>query len=178
MSHVIQRLSLPGICVLGLLTVSSKFSHAAVPPAPFGGSVSFEVAQSEPQDVVAADFNADHHLDLAIAAYGSDSDPGAVTVLLNDGAGGFADNYELSTGLRPYGLAAADFNHDGRDDLASVQGGGGSTSVYVYTSNGNGTFTQKQILTAGAFPISAVAGLFNADVHVDVAVANNVSGGI
>jgi hypothetical protein len=67
-----------------------------------------------PYVVVTADFNADHHLDLAVTDNGS----GDVSVLAGDGAGGFAAPHAFGDLSGVGALAAADLNGDDSPDLA------------------------------------------------------------
>lgn len=64
---------------------------------------------------------------------------------------------------------AADFNGDGRPDLA----GSGADVVSVMLGNGNGTFQTKIDFPVAAPPQSVTAGDFNSDGRVDVVAALN-----
>ena len=87
---------------------------------------------TSPTFVVAGDFNGDGKADLAVTNH----DSANVTVLLGNGAGGFspASGSPFASGVFPSSLAAADFNHDGRTDLAVVNTGPGNVSVLMNTT--------------------------------------------
>jgi hypothetical protein len=96
----------------------------------------FDLARSVPiglpiSSVVAADFNQDGHMDLAVNSGNSRPvlplhpgiivsavTPGATSILLGDGQGNFDPPVRYTTGAAPTGLAAGDFNSDGAPDLA------------------------------------------------------------
>jgi hypothetical protein len=102
----------------------------------------------------AADFNNDGHADFVIAPSTSVSDPSHDTrdhvfyVNLGNGDGTFLEplifnSYELSS----YdGVAAADFNNDGKVDLAAASSG----YLDIYTGNGDGTFGSNDDGTFGS----------------------------
>ena len=86
-----------------------------------------------PTMVVAADFNGDRFLDLAVLCEGSNS----VAVLLGDGRGGFTASSSAAAGNVPTGLALGDVNGDGRVDLLI---GNQFGDVLVLSGNGDGSF--------------------------------------
>ncbi|HXN45590.1 MAG TPA: VCBS repeat-containing protein [Bryobacteraceae bacterium] len=141
---------------------------AAAPNSPFA-------VGSYPESVVAADFNADGKLDIAVAGVGLYSATGSnVTVLLGDGTGGFTavQSGPAATGDSPTALATADFNEDGLPDLAVINPETGTIAVLL--GNGTGGFTSAtgSPFTAGTQPVSLAAGDFNVDGKPDFAVVN------
>jgi hypothetical protein len=74
-------------------------------------------------------------------------------------------------GTRPFSVAIADFNGDGKVDMAVTSGG--SNSVSVLLGNGDGTFQAAVNYPTGTNPTSVTVGDFNGDGQLDLAVANN-----
>jgi hypothetical protein len=75
-----------------------------------------------------------------------------------------------NTGLSPLGVISADFNQDGKLDLAITNSG--DTTVSILLGNGNGTFTAQPPLVSGNTPYSLAAGDFNGDGVPDLVVTN------
>src|SRR5271155_1643269 len=103
--------------------------------------------------VTVADVNKDGHPDLIVAGFplsGSASDP-AVEVFLNNGGhillGDGTGHFSLMAGSQfaaAGNLVAADFNGDGKMDIATVAAATGNNNqetVGIFRGNGNGTFT-------------------------------------
>ena len=66
---------------------------------------------------------------------------------------------------KPYGIVAADFNGDGKTDIA-VMIDNNSTSTWellIYLGNGDGTFTAGGAYLTGETNVQVVAGDFNGD---------------
>jgi hypothetical protein len=104
-----------------------------------GGTVKFSPASgspyatgANPTSVVAADFNADKKLDLAVANFtGQD-----VTILLGAGNGTFTAGATVNIGQPLLSVTAGDFDGDGKIDLVAGTNG----QVFVLLGNGDGTF--------------------------------------
>jgi len=128
-----------------------------------------------PSQIVAADFNNDGILDVATSNGGNSQDGDTVSVLLGQPGGRFGNQKVAIVGSDPLGLAAGDFNNDGRVDLVVANFGvlssnNGSFSLLV--GNGDGTFQPAVNFTAGDFPDAIAAADFNGDGNPDVVVGN------
>ena len=84
--------------------------------------------------VVTADFNGDGIPDLA-ALTGSYPKSGHVAVLLGNGDGTFQAPAGFHVRLNPFSLIVADFNHDGKPDLAAINGDS-TISILLNTTPG------------------------------------------
>ena len=79
--------------------------------------------------MVVGDFNNDGTVDLAIANAGNDT----VTLLLGRGDGTFmqAAGSPYAVGRSPFAIVAADFNGDGKLDLAVANSEDGTVSILL-----------------------------------------------
>lgn len=133
----------------------------------------FRVGNS-PSAVIAADFNGDGRLDLAVT---NESD-NTVSILLGIPGGTFAAQTTYPAGSSPTGLVAGDFDGDGKLDLAVMDSCGSCTVspnlVTILLGNGDGSFRAQGTYATGGGPIGIVAADFNADGKLDLAIANEV----
>ncbi|WP_169542115.1 FG-GAP repeat domain-containing protein [Solirubrobacter soli] len=107
-------------------------------------------AGAGPRAVAAADFDGDGDNDVAV----SDESGNDVMLLRNNGPGGFGQENPSGTptGARPGDLVAADFNGDGRPDVAVVNRDANTVSVLLRNASNDG-------FTAGlGSPIAVSAG--------------------
>lgn len=137
----------------------------------------YEAASSSPQKMRVADFDGDPGLDILVAAAGTDSGPGEVTILRNRGDGTLNDD-GFGTDYHPWAAAAGDFDGDGCVDLAIGDSGHSASDVHVYLNDCSAGMSEGGVFIAGDFPVDAIAALLDADQHLDLAIANNVSGGV
>jgi len=119
--------------------------------------------------LAAGDFDSDGDLDLAVAKTGVLTN--AVTVLLNDGAGGFGVMTDYSVGSFPTEVAAGDWDDDGDVDLAVANTNSGTISILH--NDGSAHFpiqTVEPLLTSGAFAEGVAAADMNGDGSADLLV--------
>ena len=81
---------------------------------------------------------------------------------------GFAPHVDYAAGSYNVGLAMADFNRDGRQDVAVADG---SHGVAVLLGNGSGGFGTATPYGLDGSPSAIVTGDFNGDAKPDIAVA-------
>ncbi|MFP5226749.1 MAG: FG-GAP-like repeat-containing protein [Acidobacteriota bacterium] len=138
----------------GTITVELGNGDGSFTPSPLS-----PIAGSIVRGLVMGDFNGDGVLDLATVNYGNN----AVTILLGNGDGSFTagDALTLPQGTYPGTLALADFNQDGKLDLAvSTQ----TSSLDIFLGNGDGTFTET---TANPTGITGPSAISVADINGD-----------
>lgn len=121
--------------------------------------------------ITVVDLNGDQKLDVIVADYHFGFPVGNnLSVLLGNGAGGFAPRKAFSTGTVITDLTTGDFNGDGKLDVATSTFSG----VWVLPGDGTGSFgtpTQYQTGT-GSFNYGIKAADFNGDSKPDLVTAN------
>jgi hypothetical protein len=164
----------------------------------FRAAKNFEVGDS-PMSVTSGDFDGDGKADLATADDPSNPASGniadSVSVLLGNGDGTFKDARRFSFPVgpdnhaNPRQVVSADFDGDGKADLAVANRGGGDIGgsgccnagyVRVLVGNGDGTFSEGEYLGNAPGmkrPASLTTADFDRDGIADLAIAQeNLSG--
>ncbi len=110
---------------------------------------------------------------------GGASNPALFSVTNSTNSPAFGPPGPIAVGNGPVDVIAADFNNDGKPDLAVVTECGSDPSCSPFTSsksidillgNGNGTFSTRSRLTNLSFATSAAVGDFNHDGNMDLVV--------
>lgn len=117
--------------------------------------------------ICTADFNGDGSIDIAAA-----NKTGTVSILLNDGAGGFGTASDFTVGYLANAICTADFNNDSIPDLATTNLG--PWTVSAIPGDGSGGFGTG--ITFGAnTPYAITSADFNGDGNADLAVGTQYS---
>jgi len=141
----------------------------------FNKPISYPTGQA-PVYVAAADFNGDNVLDLAVANNGAGTTTlsgASVSILLGLGNGTFGATTNFPAGNGPTSIAIADYNVDGRPDLAvSAQT---DNAVALILGLGDGTFSPPIEIPVDTNPVSLATAVFTDSGQPDLVVANNGS---
>jgi hypothetical protein len=86
-----------------------------------------------PQSAAVADFNGDGLPDIALANAGPSGYTGSVVLFTGTGGGAFKLEASAGAGSNPYFVIAADFNGDGKPDLAVANIDGNNVSILLNT---------------------------------------------
>ncbi|MGH9713763.1 MAG: FG-GAP-like repeat-containing protein [Candidatus Acidiferrales bacterium] len=137
---------------------------------------------NSPVWVATGDFNGDTVLDLAVANNGaptSSNTGNTVSILLGqvnatgNATGTFGTKVDFPAGTAPASIAVADFNVDGRLDLAVADQTDNAISILL--GLGNGLFGPNFELPVQTNPVSVATTDFDANGRPDVVVANRGS---
>src|SRR5262249_46807645 len=127
--------------------------------------------------IAADDLDGDGRTDLVTVNAEIFNPAGSASVLLNSGGGQFAGARDyLSTaiinGPVPDDAVTADFNGDGKLDLAVANGTFNSNSVGVILGNGDGSFGPPADYATSPESLSIAAGDLNGDGKPDLVTAD------
>ena len=121
---------------------------------------------SQPYNLEAADLDGDGDVDLATV----DQTANTVTIMLNDGSGGFVVLGPIVGFTRPEALAARDFDDDGDVDLAVANAG--TNEVMLLINDGCAWFTTGGVTGVGESPHGIVSGDLDGDGDHDLVVSD------
>src|SRR5579872_2635960 len=113
------------------------------------------------------DFNADGKLDIAVGVTNKDGS-GEIDIYLGRGDGTFAKPVKNLTVVANAVMLAADFNGDGKLDLAVLDGRGNTT---IFLGNGHGKMVQQQVFSSPDGSLTASD--FNGDGKLDLVVSGS-----
>jgi hypothetical protein len=137
----------------------------------FANRIDYPTGES-PQSLVAADFDGDLDIDVAITLLS-----GGLQLLQNNGAGGLSPLYEDSIAPFIGDVAAGDFDGDNDLDLATAhRSSGGTLSILV--NDGAGSFEVTASPTVGSYPEAVIAVDIDGDRRLDLVTANSGSSDI
>ena len=130
-------------------------------------------AGTNPSGIAAGDFNSDGISDLALTEY-DNANGHDVVVLLGKGDGTFQAPARYPTGLGPFAVIAADFNHDGKLDLAVSDEFDNAVSILL--GKGDGTFQPHKKFITPTYPHELAAADFDGDGNLDLVINGSSNG--
>jgi hypothetical protein len=133
----------------------------------FGSNATLNVGIG-PRSVVAADINGDGKVDLISANSGDGILPDSLSVLTNDGGGGFL-LASTNAATFPQSVTTGDVNGDGKPDLICTHNG---SALVVLTNNTGGKFEPASTNSVGNDPRSIAAADVNGDGKLDLISGN------
>ena len=165
----------PGDSFAGHVVLLRNFGNGS-----FGSPIRV-VAGPQPTGVALADLTGDGRADLIAANRGSGT--GSIDPQTSDGSFAAPPIYEAVPGLLPLDSATADFDGDGRPDVALSEidmTSNGNDALAIMHNEGAGVLGLAQLLPSGtdSHPKSVIAADFNGDHHPDLAWTPEIFDGV
>lgn len=120
-----------------------------------------------PQSIDTGDLDNDGRVDIVVA--NRDDDTGSV--FLGNGDGTFQTRRDFALG-DAFDLRLADFNNDGRLDIAAFSSDPADDTLTIFTGDGDGTFTLLAQYTGGRNPYEMGVADINNDGFLDIATSS------
>jgi hypothetical protein len=139
----------------------------------FGGAatVALPAGTSLPRHLVAVDVNEDGNMDLIAVVSSSNQQIGVIAIYIGNGTGTLTLRPNpLQVGISPRAVAIADFNNDGKQDLAVVNYN--LNTLSVIRGLGEGNFAVAPTFGTGGLPSDVVVFDINGDGFLDIITAN------
>jgi hypothetical protein len=128
-----------------------------------------------PVALAVGDLDGDGKEDLVVAEYCGTCES-VVAVLLGDGTGRFHQSGIYPSGMETTGVTVADFNGDGRSDVAVANN---TENVMVFFGTGKGTLKKPtRYKLVGGTPVAVASEDLNGDHHPDLAIAQAGNGSV
>ena len=143
----------------------------------------FPTGTASPSLIALGDINNDGKLDVVAATFDYAAGVAYLSSLLGKGDGTFQPFQSFPLDTTPAWITVGDFNGDGKLDVAvpicplgTVPQCGAASAVSILLGNGDGTFQPAVNYPAGLSVTTSVAGDFNGDGHLDLAVSGYAPG--
>jgi hypothetical protein len=129
------------------------------------------LAPGAPFQMAQGDFNGDQKPDLLVSGF-AETGGNSITLYTGIGHGQFSPGIPIYQAQYLKLSVTGDFNHDGKLDVAAlVSPISGTGTIAVLLGNGDGTFQAPITTTTQNSPQAMIAGDFNHDGNLDLAVA-------
>ncbi len=151
----------------------SLFRNTSVSGAvSFAPRIDYPVTGSTPFFATTGDFDGDGKPDIAVADY----DANAISIFRNTstpGAISLAPRTDYFSLINPISISIADFDMDGKTDIAVANNNGNSVSVFKNLSTvGTISFGPRTDYTTGLWPQSCITGDADMDGKTDIIITN------
>jgi hypothetical protein len=121
-----------------------------------------------PSGLCSADFNGDAIPDIVVSSHAPANN---ITIYFGNDSGGFNASQLYSVEQWPQDIITLDINRDGKMDLISANGGGGTGKVVTFLiGNGDGSFYLGQKITTEDSPTKLLGSDFNSDGWPDLGI--------